>query len=199
MRKNIDQNIIRRGVALTVPVILDVLAHGCKQGDLDSIKSYLPKYKLTGMHGSDAHPYFTPVDLKDTGKRRVYMNGNGYFIRYLTRKSVRAILDDLRTNHNSNVTENVFYQFFANRWVVIKGNGYKSLNSFGDFINSILLIESNASKQNRPPCGYAKYTCIEDILDHENVNDFGLDVMHPGSRSLSVKLEQYELSLPKLK
>lgn len=198
MNKNIDQNVVRRGVALSIPVILDCLAHGCKQGELDAIKHFLPKYKLTGLHGNDIQPYFTPVRLKDTGKRRVYMNGNGYFIRYLTRKSVRAILDDVRATQNSSVTETVFNDCFANRWVVIKGNGYRSLDSFEDFINSIIFIESVASKMNHPPCGYAKFTCIADMLDHGGIRDFGIDIMQPGARSISVKLEKYELSLPKI-
>lgn len=198
MKKSIDQNIVRRGIALAVPVILEVLAKGCKASDLDSIRAYLPKYKLSGVDPTSINVYFTPVNTKDTGKRRVYMNGNGYFIRYLTRKSVRAVFADLKESFGDKISEKTFYGCFANRWAIMKGFGYRSLDSFDDFVNALAFIESNVSKSNHPPCGFMKFTCVEDMLDHGNIQDFRPDFMQPGSRSVSMRLDGYELTLPKI-
>ena len=196
MKKAYDQNAVRRGVSLIVPLILEAITSGKKKGLTDYIQQYLPRYKLSGVDSLAIEQYFTPVNLKDTGKRRLYVNSNGYFIRYLTRKNLRAIFADLRTQIPK-ANETSFYACFSNRWVIIRGSGHHSLSGWDNFIDSIAFIEAKASKDNHPPCGFGKYTCIDDILDkYKNIYDFRPDFMRPGTRSISVRLDKYELGLP---
>jgi len=92
-------------------------------------------------------------------------------------------------------SEKAFYSCFADRWVIISGSGHKTLSGWNEFINSILYIESRPSKDNHPPCGVGKFTCIEDIIDRCQ-GAFRPDFMRPGARSVTVKLSSYELTLP---
>ena len=194
MQKTFDQNTVRRSVSLIVPIILEAIAHNRKKGIPDDIRQFLPKYMLTGVDSSAIPPYFTPVNLKDTGKRRLYINSSGHIIRYLTRKNLRSVYFELKATVPA-TSEKAFYSCFADRWVIISGSGHKTLSGWKEFIDSIFFIEAKPSKDNHPPCGVGKFTCIDDIIDRCQ-GSFRPDFMRPGARSVTVKLSSYELTLP---
>lgn len=194
MQKTFDQNTVRRSVSLIVPIILEAIAHNKKKGIPDDIRQFLPKYMLTGVDSSVIPPYFTPVNLKDTGKRRLYINSAGHIIRYLTRKNLRSVYFELKATVPA-TSEKSFYSCFSDRWVIINGSGHKTLSGWKAFIDSIFYIESKPSKSNHPPCGVGKFTCIDDIIDRCQ-GSFSPDFMRPGARSVTVKLSSYELTLP---
>ena len=149
-----ERNLIRCSVSLSVPIVLDYISH--HSSDINSIRHMLPAYTLFGC-SSEISPYFTPANLKDTGKRRVYVNSDGYRIRYLAIKELYRFNDSASRWYDKADIKAV-YSKCANRWVIMKGHINDYHNNFERFVNSLVLVESDPSKNNHPPTGAGMFT-----------------------------------------
>ena len=153
-----EQNRIRCSVALSVPVVLDYLSSPTEI-KYDEVRHMLPTYELTGMDPIKVLPYFTPWDLKDQGKKRIYVNANGYRIRYITYSMLNRFRDDLRkTLEKNNPDGNISLMFeremshIGGNWVIMKGD-LKSKKTWQDLKSSIIATEVRPMADNHPPTG----------------------------------------------
>lgn len=155
-----EKNRIRCTVALTVPIVLDYLAAPTAT-KYEDIRHYLPAYVLSGVDNATTEvlPYFSPWNLKDQGKKRIYVNANGYRIRYIASAKIRRYRDSakefLKSIDESLATdEHVKKELekVGSRWVIMKGD-LSGKKTWEDLMNSIVAREARPNQDNHPPTG----------------------------------------------
>lgn len=194
-----ERNRIRCSVALSVPLVLNYITHP-DPDRYQSISHMVPTYELCGIPPeAEIDPYFTPWKLSDTGKKRVYVNSNGYRIRFLTYAMVKKFKDSMFEIYGKGEGELVqkLIDCLGSRWVVMKGG----LDKNGDwlkFVNSLVVVEKNESRDNHPPVGDGMYAVLDAFFgtpaDGQVIQNFFIDPMKE-----SVSLYKYELSTLKPK
>lgn len=148
-----NNNKIRRAVALSIPIILNVIVHHRKAG-YESIMHLLPAYELQSSPPID-NIYFVPLFLEQTGKRRRYVNADGRTFMYLRRKDLRKISSgkNIEIVHDG-VTwpEDSVIAELTGRWVMTS-KAPEECKNLTELIEVIELVEKTVSKANHPPVG----------------------------------------------
>lgn len=153
-----QDNTIRCAIALSVPIVLNYLADPKNRTKIDPIRHLLPSYILDipSRSNKTISPYFCPMNLKDTGKRRVYINSDGYRIRYITAKMLNRFK---QTAENFEDVKSVY----SNRWIIM--NGDLISGNFKDFEKRIVVVQTECTKSNHPPLGFRVWSKPQSLFD----------------------------------
>lgn len=154
MKRNAyDNNKIRRAIALSIPIILNVIIHHRRSG-YEKIMHLLPTYELQSTPPID-NVFFTPLFLEHTGKRRRYVNADGRTFMFLRRRDLRKLASDKNLTISCNGyerPEDAIIDELTNRWVM-SGKVPEECHNLKEFVETIELVEKTESKSNHPPLG----------------------------------------------
>ena len=158
------EDVIRKCVAFSLPKVLKAAASR-DPAARESVKHVLPSYTLyiydkqgNMIPSSVIEPYFVTDLFKDRGKKRVYINENGYVISYIRRKKIHRIkpriqelLEKCQKDFNDIVPEDLAKRIvdeFADKWVVTKGR--PDFSDFTAFLSKVVAVQCSTVKTNYP-------------------------------------------------
>ena len=159
-------NVIRCAIALSAP---EIAATALKyRGGIPEDNRMFPKYMIEGNWKGSS--FFTYVDGKLQGKKRIYVNSDGTRIIYITRKMLRKYRDGVIKDCGlaNAMTAIKLLELASDRWAILKLGSWdnKLPKSWKDIL--VLLqqgyIEIKSSKNNHPPTGLKKFGKIGDSM-----------------------------------
>lgn len=172
--KQAESDAIRREVAFTVMDIVKALLER-KTKALRTYQNYLPTYEMRGCSNSIINRYFCPLTLESKGKRRVYVNKNGFYILYFSKKAAKKLALNYMyglsiTNCEQHPVYKQIVEAVADKWIISKScSGLTKWDRFGE---NVVSVETTSSKDNHPPCGSGKFNRIDLLLPTGILSDF---------------------------
>lgn len=159
-------NVIRCAIALSAP---EIAATALKyRGCLPDDNRMFPKYMIEGNWSGAS--FFTYVDGRLQGKKRIYVNSDGTRIMYITRKMLRRYKDELVKDFGlaTAITGIKILESISDRWVILKLDQWnnKLPKSWKDMTSLLQhgYTEIRSSKSNHPPTGPRKFCKIGDFM-----------------------------------
>lgn len=159
-------NVIRCAIALSAP---EIAATALKyRGGVPEDNRMFPKYMIEGNWNGSS--FFTYVDGRFQGKKRIYVNSDGTRIMYVTKKMLRRYRDDVIKDCGlADAMSGVkLLELVSDRWVILKlGPWNNKLPKTWKDMFSLLqqgYVEIKSSKSNHPPTGPRKFGKIGDSM-----------------------------------
>lgn len=166
-------NAVRCAIALSAPMILKIAGVTMRNKSVPMcFKTLFPDYIFEGIDRDIVSPSFVHTDADLNGKRRVYVNANGYRLFFLPSRELfkfRAIICkmyDIKSDRD-------FIKFVrqvSNKWVVMS---FKDTDSrprrWEEFVERLVLVERYNDKKNHPPTnigGFMEPTAVAWDSEH---------------------------------
>ncbi len=159
-------NVIRCAIALSAP---EIAATALKyRGGVPEDNRMFPRYMIEGNW--DGVSFFTYVDGRFQGKKRIYVNSDGTRIMYITRKMLRRYHDEVMKDCGlADAMGGIkLLELVSDRWAILKLGPWnnKLPKTWKDMLSLLQqgYAEIKSSKSNHPPTGPRKFGKIGDFM-----------------------------------
>jgi len=191
-------NAVRCAIALASPMILKLAGVSMRDKSVPlDYRSLFPTYIFDGVDYNIMSPAFVYTDARLQGKKRVYVNSNGYRMFYLQHKVLlkyRRSVEKTFGVADAAEFEKIIDKL-ANRWVVMSFRESESMpKTCAEFAERMALIETEPRKKNHPPtnpCGFKFVDLVTDTPMEGKVKQ--INVLDP--MSVGVTLSNYTMSV----
>ena len=182
-------NVVRCSIALASPVILKLAGANIKGRTIPNEYHFLfPSYGFDNINKTVMSPYFVHTDSKLSGKKRIYINSNGYRMFYLQKKVVNKYRKSIEAFYKGNfVFIDKIISSVSDRWVVMLFGEVNCMpKDWKQFISRFALAEVSDDKNNKPSTVKYGFTKVDFFSGEDYDGEVTpLDVLDPMSNDTS--------------